>query len=155
MPKLSQSKIILSFNFVCDNKINFMQQYCCGHTEAYPKLWNTWSAEISWRISFYYSESQVSADWWVSSCCKADRCLTSAKTLLLLSQCLWVQVYDRFLSRIRIVLVFVFQAVAFGLVYSQYLLQGMWRPDTWLLNQSCNCYSLPFRPACLGMFSLV
>lgn len=33
---------------------------------------------------------------------------------------------------------FVSQAVAFGLVYSQYLLQGVWRPDTWLLHQSCN-----------------
>lgn len=40
MPKFSPSKI-LSFNFLYDNKINFMQHYCCGHTEAYLKLWNT------------------------------------------------------------------------------------------------------------------
>lgn len=147
--------MFLSFNFVYDNKINFMPQYCCGHTEAYLKLWNTWSTEICCRISLYYSESQVSTEWWVSSCCKADRCLTSAKTLLLLSQCLWVQVYDRFLSRIMIALVFCLSSCSFWTcVFPVSLVRDVETrhlASASVMQQS----SLSFRPACLDMFSPV
>lgn len=50
---------------------------------------------------------------------------------------------------------FSFKLQLLELVYSQYRLQGMWRPDTWLLHQSWNSYSLPFRPSFPNMFSIV